>query len=212
MLAYKQASGIGFDNRAKHKYPMTDQSKSQKRSIQSVLIHRPMQREFTFVMLVIMMTAALAVGMVIHRTLSQLTEDAPATITRTTLERMVYDVNSQLVVTSILIIFLAVIATGLFGVFFLHRVAGPVYRMGQVLKRMGGGEIPAEVRLRRRDFFKETAEELNKVIQLLRELDDKSKAIDQLLVQIPKDSLSRDVAAKIDNIHKTITQLHKSSE
>jgi methyl-accepting chemotaxis protein len=191
---------------------MTDQPKQQKRSIQSVLIHRPMQREFTFVMLGIMMTAAVAVGMVIHQTLSQLTEDAPATITRTTLERMVYDANSQLVVTSILIIFLAVIATGLFGVFFLHRVAGPVYRMGQVLKRMGGGEIPSEVHLRQKDFFKETAEELNKVIQLLRELDDKSKTIDQLLTQIPKNSLSRDMEAKIDNIHKTIMQLRKSPE
>ena len=193
---------------------MTDQNqpKQQKRSIQSVLIHRPMQREFTFVMLGIMMTAAFAVGMVIHRTLNQLMEDAPITISRTTLERMIYDANSQLVVASILIIFLAVIATGLFGIFFLHRVAGPVYRMGQVLKRMGGGEIPSEVHLRKRDFFKETAEELNRVIQLLREFDEKSKTIDQLLVQIPKDALSRDISAKLDNTHKSITQLRKSPE
>ena len=191
---------------------MTDSNKPQKRSIQSVLIHRPMQREFTFVMLGIMMAAAVAIGMVIHRTLSQLTEEAPITITRTTLERMIYDVNSQLVVISILIIFLAVIATGLFGIFFLHRVAGPVYRMGQVLKRMGGGEIPSEVHLRKRDFFQETADELNKVIQLLRELDEKSKTIDQLLVELPKNSLSRDVEAKIDSIHKTLTQLRKNPE
>ena len=90
---------------------MTDQAKSNKRSIQSVLIHRPMQREFTFVMLGIMMTAAFAVGMVINLTLGALTENAPITISRTTLERMIYDVNSQLVVSSILIIFLAVIAS-----------------------------------------------------------------------------------------------------
>jgi len=191
---------------------MTDQAKSNKRSIQSVLIHRPMQREFTFVMLGIMMTAAFAVGMVINLTLGALTENAPITISRTTLERMIYDVNSQLVVSSILIIFLAVIATGLFGVFFLHRVAGPVYRMGQVLKRMGGGEIPNEVHLRKRDFFKETAEELNRVIQLLRELDDKSKTIDRLLDQIPKGSLPSDAVVKIDSIHKTISQLRKSPQ
>lgn len=191
---------------------MTNPVKQNKRSIQSVLIHRPMQREFTFVMLGIMMTAAFAVGMVINLTLGDLTENAPVTITRTTLERMIYDANSQLVVSSILIIFLAVIATGLFGVFFLHRVAGPVYRMGQVLKRMGGGEIPSEVQLRKRDFFKETAEELNRVIQLLRELDDKSKTIDQLLDQIPKGSLPSDTIVKIDSIHKTISQLRKSPQ
>jgi nitrogen fixation/metabolism regulation signal transduction histidine kinase len=190
----------------------SDQQDKNKRSIQSVFIHRPMQREFTFVMLGIMMTAAVAVGMVINRTLSALTEGTASTISRTTLERIIYDANSQLVVSSIFIIFIAVIATGLFGVFFLHRVAGPVYRMGQVLKRIGGGEIPGEVHLRRRDFFKETAEELNRVIQLLRELDEKSKAIDQILNQIPKESLSRDVTSKIDNIHKTLTQLRKTPE
>ena len=35
---------------------------SDKRSIQNVLIHRPMQREFTIVMIAVMMGAAVAVG------------------------------------------------------------------------------------------------------------------------------------------------------
>lgn len=153
---------------------MADEKATSKRSIQNILINRPLQREFTLVMLAIMMTAAFAVGMTINFTLSSLTEDAPATISRTALERMIFDANSQLVVSSILIIFLAVVATGFFGVFFLHRVAGPVYRFGQVLKRISSGEIPNEVRLRRRDFFKETAEELNKVIQLIKELKQRS--------------------------------------
>lgn len=181
----------------------------EKRSIQSVLINRPLQREFTLVMLAIMMSAAFAVGMVINFTLGNLTENAPTTISRLTLERMVFDANSQLVVSSILIIFIAVIATGFFGVFFLHRVAGPVYRFRQVLKKMGSGEIPGNVQLRKKDFFKETADELNRVIQLLREFDHTSQKIDQVLTQLPKESLPADLSNKIRDIHNSLAHLRK---
>ena len=191
---------------------MSSEKSVEKRSIQNVLINRPLQREFTLVMLAIMMTAAFAVGIVINFTLGNITENAPPTISRTTLERIIYDANSQLVVSSILIIFLAVVATGFFGVFFLHRVAGPVHRFRQVLKRLSSGEIPGEVHLRRRDFFKETAEELNRVIQLLKEFDKTSQKIDNLLTQIPSTTLSEDVSSKIQEIHKTIVQLRKPPE
>jgi len=191
---------------------MTAQASSDKRSIQNVLINRPLQREFTLVMLGIMMTAAFAVGMVINYTLNGLTENAPSSISRTTLERMIFDANSQLVVSSILIIFIAVIATGFFGVFFLHRVAGPVYRFRKVLERIASGEIPGEVQLRRSDFFKETAEELNRVIQLLKRVDNTSQKIDSLLTQIPEQSLPKDLSTKIHEIHNTLVQLKKLPE
>lgn len=188
---------------------MTDPKGREKRSIQNVLINRPLQREFTLVMLGIMMSAAFAVGMVIHFTLSHLTEFAPNTISRITLERMVFDANSQLVVSAILIIFIAVIATGSFGIFFLHRVAGPVYRFRQVLSKIGSGQIPGEVHLRKKDFFKETAEEINRVIQLLKELEGISKKMDQVVTQLPKEALTEDLNARIKDIHTTLAQLHK---
>ena len=191
---------------------MAEPQGSDKRSIQNVLINRPMQREFTLVMLGIMMTAAVTVGIVINFTLNAIVEGVPPTISRTNLERMIFDANSQLVVTSILIIFIAVIATGFFGVFFLHRIAGPVYRFRQVLKRMGTGEIPQEVQLRKRDFFKETAEELNKVILLLKEVDNTSQKIDSIITHIPEDKLTPDVRAKIQEIHTTLGQLRKPSK
>ncbi len=182
-----------------------------KRSLQNVLINRPLQREFTLVLLAIMMTAAFAIGIVINFTLGTLTENAPNTISRLTLERMVFDVNSQLVVSSILIIFIAVIASGFFGVFFLHRVAGPVHRFRQVLKKMGSGEIPGDVQLRKRDFFKETADELNRVIQLLREMDNTAQKINMVLNQLPKDALPPDLSNKIQDINTTLSHLRKLS-
>ena len=186
---------------------------SDKRSIQNVLINRPLQREFTLIMLGIMMTAAFSVGIMINFTLSGLTEDAPITVSRTTLERMILDANSHLVVSSVLIIFLAVIATGFFGVFFLHRVAGPVYRFRKVLRQIGSGEVPeTDVQLRRRDFFKETADELNRVIHLLREFEKTSEKINLLLTQIPKETLPQDASTKLNQIQDTLSRLRKVSD
>lgn len=189
-----------------------DETKSgrDKRSIQNVLINRPLQREFTLVLLTIMMTAAFAIGIVVNFTLGSLTENAPTTISRLALERMVFDVNSQLVVSSILIIFIAVIASGFFGVFFLHRVAGPVHHFRQVLKRMGSGEIPGDVHLRKRDFFKETADELNRVIQLLREMDETAQKVNQVFTQLPKDVLPADLRSKIQDINTVLSHRRKA--
>lgn len=186
---------------------------SDKRSIQNVLINRPLQREFTLIMLGIMMMAAFSVGMMINFTLRGLTDNAPITVSRTTLERMILDANSQLVVSSVLIIFLAVIATGFFGVFFLHRVAGPVYRFRKVLKQMGSGQVPeTDVHLRRRDFFKETADELNRVIHLLREFEETSETINLLLRQIPKEALPSDASTKLHQIQDSLSRLKKVSD
>ena len=171
-----------------------------------------MQREFTLVMLGIMMTAALVVGVVIHYTLHGMMDGTPSTLSRTALERMVYDANSQLIVVSVLVIFLAVIATGFFGVFFLHRVAGPVFRFRQVLRRMGSGEIPAEIQLRRRDFFKETADELNRVIKLLSEFDEASKELNGMLNELSRQDVSQNVSANIQKIKSKLGRFKRIKE
>ncbi len=49
-----------------------------------------------------------------------------------------------------------------------HRIAGPLYRIRQVLKAMARGDMPKEVRLRERDLLGEEASELNTLIQALR--------------------------------------------
>ena len=191
---------------------MVEEQTPYKRSVQNVLINRPMQREFTLVMLGIMMTAALVVGVVIHYTLHGMMDGTPSTLSRTALERMVYDANSQLIVVSVLVIFLAVIATGFFGVFFLHRVAGPVFRFRQVLRRMGSGEIPAEIQLRRRDFFKETADELNRVIKLLSEFDEASKELNGMLNELSRQDVSQNVSANIQKIKSKLGRFKRIKE
>lgn len=143
-----------------------------KRSIKNILINKPLQREFTLVMISVMIGAGFLVGFLIHHTLTKLVDEAPHAITKSVFEQMITDARIDLLSGSVLIIFAAVIVTGLFAITFLHRVAGPVYRFGRVLKRMSEGEIPHEIKLRSRDFFKETAEDINSVIRYLREKKD----------------------------------------
>lgn len=48
-----------------------------------------------------------------------------------------------------------------------HRIAGPVYRINAVLRRMLDGEFPRKVTFRRGDYFGETAELLEQLSRKL---------------------------------------------
>lgn len=186
-------------------------SEENKRSIQNVLINQPLQREFTLAMLAIMMTAGFSVGFMIHLVLRDLAKGVPPTISRATFEQIVYDVNSQLVVGAILIIFIAVIITGFFGIFFLHRVAGPIYRFQVVLNRLGRGENIHEIKLRRRDFFPETADAVNLVIRLIRRQDAAIKDISDLLRRVPVENLDPELKGELDKLRKELKGLERTS-
>lgn len=45
--------------------------------------------------------------------------------------------------------------------FYSHRIAGPLYRINNDIKRMAKGEIGDKINLRKRDEFKELAESIN---------------------------------------------------
>jgi len=49
-------------------------------------------------------------------------------------------------------------------VYYLHRIAGPVYRIEKTLNEMAEGKEVNLVVLRKKDFFKSLAEALNKMI------------------------------------------------
>jgi methyl-accepting chemotaxis protein len=50
-----------------------------------------------------------------------------------------------------------------------HRIAGPVYVFERALKHMAEGDISADVRLRKKDNFHESAEIFNQALAALRE-------------------------------------------
>lgn len=62
-----------------------------------------------------------------------------------------------------------------FGIFYTHRIAGPVYRMVQDISRALGGEKGVQIKLRRHDNFEDLAENINR---LLAKLEDKRSGKD----------------------------------
>jgi methyl-accepting chemotaxis protein len=153
--------------------------------------------------------AGFFVAVLIRISLLETLKDLPSTISRSVYEQLITDASSQVVAGSILIIFLAVIATGFLGVFFLHRVAGPVYRFGQVMKRIVHGELPNEVTLRPRDFFKDTAEDLNKIIRFLKKRDAAIQKVQDCLNDINHEVLPSEAKGKISQAQHLISQVRK---
>ena len=155
-----------------------------KRQLRNVLIHRPMQREFTLILVALLMVSALAIGFVIHDTIREAALGGGFRFGKINPYEVLSDVKAQLMARIAVILAVTMVITGIFAVFFLHRVAGPVYRFRQSLMRLNQGDYPPNIRLREGDFFSETAEEINKLIGKWREDRDKINAVRKKVDQI----------------------------
>lgn len=150
-------------------------NKPYKRRVRNILIHKPMQREFTFVMISLLMVSTLAVGFVIHETIREAALGGGFHFGKINPYEVISEVSYQLMLRVSSILFVSLVVIGVFGIFFLHRVAGPVYRFRQIFMRINDGEYPNFIKLREGDFFMETASEINQLIQKLRFEEDKSR-------------------------------------
>lgn len=141
-------------------------SKKYKRSVRNILVHKPMQREFSFVLIALLMISTFAVGWVIHHTIHDAAFGTNGyRFGKVSPYEILSDVSYQLLVRVSAILILTLVVIAVFGIFFLHRVAGPVFRFRKTLMRLNDGEIPHPVQLREGDFFSETASEVNRLIQ-----------------------------------------------
>lgn len=160
------------------------EKKTYKRKMRNIIIHKPMQREFSLVLISLLIISTLAVGYVIHRTIHEAAFGGGFRFGKISPYEVLSDVSYDLLVRVTIILFLAMIVIGIFGVFFLHRVAGPVYRFRQVLMRLNEGESPPPVKLREGDFFHETAEEINQIVTRVKFERNRSKLMKERLDQM----------------------------
>jgi nitrogen fixation/metabolism regulation signal transduction histidine kinase len=128
-----------------------------------------MQREFTLVVISLLIVSALLIGFVIHATIREAMMGGGYQFGRISAYEVMSDVRYDLIVRVSLVLFITILLIAVFGIMFLHRVAGPVYRFRSILRKVSQGEIPEEFHLRAGDFFTETADDLNGVLRVLRE-------------------------------------------
>lgn len=154
-----------------------------KRRLRSVLIHKPMQREFTLVVISLLIISSLTIGFVIHSTIREAMMGGGYRFGKISAYEVMSEVSYDLILRVSLVLFVTILIIALFGVFFLHRIAGPVYRFRSILHRLNQGEIPDEFKLREGDYFTETAEDLNKMLKMLRERRSRIQSVQARLEQ-----------------------------
>lgn len=55
------------------------------------------------------------------------------------------------------------------GIFYSHRIAGPLHHLNSRMRQIAGGSAPTPVQFRRKDQFQELAESFNAMLARLRE-------------------------------------------
>jgi len=90
---------------------------------------------------------------------------------------------------------IALVFTFFYGVVISHRMAGPIYRIRQVLDKMAQGDLTAQVHLRRKDDFNALAASINSLIKNWRlqieELKGLCRDLETVEGQIQRESLNR---------------------
>jgi methyl-accepting chemotaxis protein len=120
-------------------------------------------------MVIVLMVATLLTGMVIHLTIQESLGSSQGGIARAAAYDFLAEIDQKLLIRVFAVLFVTIVAAIMSGIFFLHRVAGPIYRIRVTLKKLADFEIPERnVQLRRGDFFQEVAIELNRLIERLR--------------------------------------------
>jgi len=66
---------------------------------------------------------------------------------------------------------LMVVLIGMLGIYFTHKVAGPVFKMKRLLKQVGDGHLHVDARLRRGDELVDFFETFTQMVQGLRQME-----------------------------------------
>ena len=146
-----------------------------KRRLRSILIHKAAQREFTFVVMALMMVTILAIGFLINETIRS-TAYAGFHFGSINPSEVLTEANTQIIFRVSCVLFLSFFIIIAFGVVFLHRMAGPAYRFRLAMIKINEGQLPNPIKLREGDFFVEVANELNALIKTLEDNKDKRAA------------------------------------
>ncbi|MEI6092318.1 MAG: hypothetical protein WCQ47_01380 [bacterium] len=76
------------------------------------------------------------------------------------------DMNTYFLISSIFVFILIFVS----GLFFSHRIAGPIYRMNMYLRSIAPENLATTINFRKMDFFQELAISYNKRILFLRKM------------------------------------------
>jgi len=184
--------------------PEAAPKKIYRRKVRNIIIHRPMQREFTLVIVAMMMISMLAIGFIIHDTIREAAFGGGFRFGKINPYEVLSEVSYQLILKVSCVLFGTLLVIGFFSIFFLHRIAGPVYRFRMTLRKLRSGQPTPPIRLREGDFFTELADELNATMDHFQGGHQNNKIIREKLEQLSSSSSDEKVKSSIEEIKKLV--------
>jgi nitrogen fixation/metabolism regulation signal transduction histidine kinase len=93
---------------------------------------------------------------------------------------------------------LMVVLIGLLGIYFTHKVAGPIFKMRRLLRQVGEGKLLFTERLRKGDELKEFFDDFSRMVEQLRERQGREIAeLDTAIASAQTAGASSDAIAKV---------------
>lgn len=163
------------------------------------LINRPIQFGYAGIVIWMMLNMALVVGAVTYFTTLNtiLAEIETVGSGAINVYAVVARVNGVLMYR-IGILFLALVAmAGMFEIFFLHRIVGPIYAIERNMAAVDRGEAFQPIHLRKQDYFKVLAETVNRVMG---RQEARNAAVEALLAEADKHPELASLAARVREV------------
>ena len=168
-----------------------------------------MQREFSFMLIALFMVASAAVAWVIHQTIHDAAFGGGLSFGKVNPVEVLSDVSYSIIIRVTLVLILTLMIVGIYGVLFLHRVAGPVFRFRQTLLKVNRGELPHDIKLREGDFFHDMAHDINIILRRLRGEQEKISELKGKLSDIQRTAISEDIRRKADDMKAVLDSFSK---
>jgi len=136
-----------------------------------ILINKPVQFIFTgitiyFILIVIIVIGGLTYFITLNTILSQLEIENKFI----NAYEIVKNINILLLKRIGILVILLIILVFYLEIRFLHRIAGPLFRIEKTLQEISEGKEVEPIKLRKKDFYKSLAESVNKVIEYINKL------------------------------------------
>jgi len=176
----------------------------QKRNIKTLLIDPQMQKEYTFLMVVVLFVAAIVISILVNWTIRDTMLSGPYRMGKVSPYEVMSTINYLITVRITIAFIVTIVATSFLSIKFLHRVGGPIYRFRVAFKELAKGSIPRDISLRSNDFYKNVAAEINVVLAILRNDEQKKNEIASELEKLPKEQLPPEWNDKIQNMIKEL--------
>jgi hypothetical protein len=99
-----------------------------------------------------------------------------------------------------------VILIGLLGIYFTHKVAGPIYKMKKLLKQVGLGHLRIDARLRKGDQLQDFFEAFTDMVSRLREIEaEQLRTVDTALAALDSGSIG-EASRALERVRATMRE------